>query len=200
MSDGPGGRYPVDRSKAPAEFSVSARDQEDLDRLIHRELRKASKTREDVDLPDAPATRGSSPRSRVESKSGQWERMAAKMILALLAETQSPEWRGCDSAQALRQQIRDLGRKASDVAFQQADSFRPFAAEPSTAVVVSSKGGAPAALVSLGASMVMIPLEADLGHVELGWVSDPLDPGQSVSGPIAHVVAARVPAGEPRAE
>jgi hypothetical protein len=48
--------------------------------------------------------------------------------------------------------------------------------------------------------MVMIPLEADLGHVELGWVSDPLDPGQSVSGPIAHVVAARVPAGEPRAE
>lgn len=190
---------PVDRSKLPSEFRISARDQEDLDRLTDRELRRAGKTREDVALPspqvveDQPAIEG-----RIEVNPGRWERIAAKMTLALLAENQAPEWRVSPSAHVLRERMRDLDRKATDVRIQQqADSFRAFAAEPSTAIVVSSHGGAPAALVSLlGAFMIVVPLEDDLRDLEVGWVSDPLDPGRSVSGPIAHLIGARLPANE----
>ncbi len=132
---------PVDRSKAPSEFSISARDHQDLDRLIDRELRKAGKTREGVDLPsprvveDQPAVQ-----CRLEVNPGRWERIAAKMTLALLAENQAPEWRVGSSASILRERMRDLDREVKDVRMQRADSFRAFAPEPSTAIVVSSMG------------------------------------------------------------
>lgn len=189
---------PVDRSKAPSEFSIRARDHEDLDRLIDRELRKAGKTREDVDLP-SPQVGEDQPRieGRIEVNPGQWERIATKMTLALLAENRASEWRVGPSARILRRRMRDLDRKAKDVRMQQVDSFRAFAAEPSTAIVVSSMGGGPAAFVSLlGAFTIMIRLAEDLRDIELGWVSDPLDPGASVSGPIAHVVGVRALADE----
>ena len=183
---------PVDRSKAPSEFSISARDHQDLDRLIDRELRKAGKTREDVDLPsprvveDQPAVK-----VQLEMNPSRWERIAAKMTLALLGENRAPEWRLGSSAGILRERMRD--REIKDVRMQRADSFRAFAAEPSTAIVVSSMRGVPAAFVSLlGVFAIMFPLTEDLRDVELGWVSDPLDPCASVSGPIARVAGARV--------
>lgn len=119
--------------------------------------------------------------------------MAAKITLGLLAEEQPEAWRRGRSAELLRERMRDLDRPARDVPLTSAAAVDTFAPAPCTTVVVTSRGGGPAAFVTLlGAFTMTLPLGEDLRDFEHVWVCDALDPTASASGSLALVVGQRL--------
>lgn len=185
---------PIREGKEAGEFHISAPDQETLGRMIDRVLRKVGKTRDEVELGEAQVT---TERPWINAKAeiypGSWERIAAKATLALLAGEMPESWRESESAERLRERMRDLTRKAADVALLSPEPFQGFAPKPCSAVVVTDTGGAPASHVSLlGQFRLAFPLGEDVRGVDRAWVSDPSQPTRSCAGPLARVVGERL--------
>lgn len=184
---------PVKRDPDTGNFQIRAKDQADLDRLLAREMRKieaagkkitSSESKEASEKPSIQVTHQIEP--------GMWERMAVKATLGLLAKTQPPSWRLSDSANMLRQQLRDGTEKA--VAMRRADMYHAFAPEPASTVNVITIAERPVAGVSLlGIFAIYLELALDMKGVDVTWVSDPLQPGASACGTFAQVIAERVP-------
>lgn len=175
------------------EIHITAPDQETMDRLIDRELRKLGKTREDVDLGESEVIED---RPEVFNRVGiyppRWERLAAKMTLALLAETMPSSWRTGESASRLRERMKDMKRDKDDVHMPLATAFQPFAPAPCTSVLVSSRFGGPAAIAApMGLFMIRLELGGDLPEGDRIWVSDPHDPKRSFAGGLGEVVGRR---------
>lgn len=61
-----------------------------------------------------------------------WERMGAKMGLAILADTMPADWRSSTSAELLRTRMRDMSRTTSEVRLLSTDASDAFAATPAT--------------------------------------------------------------------
>jgi hypothetical protein len=122
----------------------------------------------------------------------RWERMAAKLVLGLLADTQPPEWRRGASATLLRQRMRDLARPIDAVHLRDAKPFNAFAAGPATAVVIKTFSRGPAAFVSLlGAFSLCFTLAEETAGIDLAWVSDPVHPDRSALGRFDEIVGKR---------
>lgn len=185
---------PVKRDPATGEAQIKAKDQADLDRLVEREGKKAKAGGKTIDLgrPQAVSER---PAVNVSAEvyPGRWERIAAKACLGLLAETQPESWRTSPSADALRERLRDLDRRAADVQLRSANATEPFAPTPASAVVVKTLQDRVFAQVSLlGVFAVQFDLGEDLHGIDLAWVSDPIDPARSCRGLLHEVVGARL--------
>lgn len=185
---------PIRHDEERGEFHISAPDEETLDRMIDRVLNRAGKRRNEVELGE-PKVIADRPlvQAAAQIYPGQWERMAAKMTLALLADEMPQSWRSGESAERLRERMRDLDRKAADVALLSPEAFQGFAPAPCSVLVVTDRGGAPECHVSLlGQFKIALPLAEDLRGVDQAWVSDAHQPARSCAGPLAQVVAARL--------
>lgn len=184
---------PVKRDDTTGEVQILARNQEDYERLLAREIKKAETIGKTVTFGEARQV-SQQPRLTVSHHHypGRWERMAAKVALGLLAETQPPAWRLTASAEMLRERIHDLERHADAVEMRNLDSFDGFAPSPASAVVAITLAGRPAAMVSLlGAFALFFPLADDMSGLDLAWVSDPIEPDRSAIGPAMEVIAKR---------
>ncbi|MEJ7783724.1 MAG: HNH endonuclease [Solirubrobacteraceae bacterium] len=184
---------PVKRDDDAGEVHIIAKDEEDLKRLMKREITKAEAAGKAVSFGQAQPT---SRRPAVQVTNcivpGRWERMAAKLMLGLLADTQPEAWRLADSARDLRQRMRDAPRPANQVRLEPTEAFEPFAAKPCTAAVVVTLDGHAIGRVSLmGMWAITLALCDDLLGVDLAYVSDPLRPSKNVLGGIEHVVGTR---------
>lgn len=187
----------VVRDARQGTVSVTAPDQEALDKILERERRKV----------EAAGQRFSIGESRVvESRplitgSGRvyparWDRMAAKATLGLLARTQPAAWRRSVNAAYLRARMNDMTLKAKDVDVLTTEPVENVAPEPASMIVVHDFDGVTFVRVSL---MGVFGLAWDLPErapgLDLAWVSDPVDPARSALGTIHEVVAARAGAG-----
>jgi hypothetical protein len=184
---------PVTRNAATGEIQLLARNLPDYERLIAREAKKAKAAGLKLTLSPPQEV---SDRPRVEASHrlypGRWERMAAKLALGLLAETQPARWRSGASAGLLRERMHDLKRPADRVHIRNIDSFDAFAVAPASAVVVMTLAGRPAVVVSLmGAFALYFPLAADAIGLDIAWVSDPIEPERSAIGRFVEVIAER---------
>lgn len=183
----------VRRDAQTGEIEVVAPDQATLDTLIERERKKAEaegktwtpgQQRAASDRPHITVTAHVSP--------GQWERMAAKASLALLAEALPAAWRCSSSADLLRRTMRDMNRTVSQVQLFSSEAASTFAASPATAINVMTVAGRALLNASLlGVFTVRFALGDDLQGTDLAWVSDPLDPSRSFSGSLRQVVYER---------
>lgn len=184
---------PVKRDPATGEIQIRARNQEDYERLLAREIKKAEAAGKTFSLGDAQEVSEQPHVEVVHSMiPGRWERMAAKLALGLLAETQPPAWRLSASADMLRERIHNLERVVGEVKIRKADSFDGFAQSPASAVVILTLANRPAAMVSLlGDFALFFPLADDMRGLDLAWVSDPIAPDRSAIGPMMEVIAKR---------
>jgi antitoxin (DNA-binding transcriptional repressor) of toxin-antitoxin stability system len=184
---------PVKRDTATGKVQIRARNQEDYKRLLTREIKKAEALGKTFTIGEAQEV-SQQPHVEVPHQiyPGRWERMAAKVTLGLLAETQPPAWRQTASAEMLRERIHDLERPADAVEMRNLDTFNAFAPSPASAVVVLTLAGRPAAAVSLlGIFALYFPLEEDMSGLDLAWVSDPIEPERSTVGPMMEMIAKR---------
>lgn len=179
----------IRRDPETGEVHIRAPDQPTLDKLIDRERRRAEaegktwKRGRQTPVSDQPHVSGSA-----IVVPGRWERMAAKVSLALLAEAQPPVWRGSPSAALLRATMRNKNRPVSQIRLLSSKAVRSFAAPPATAITVITVGGRPILNVSLlGIFSVRFALADDLNGIDVVWVSDPLEPGRSFTGRLAQV-------------
>jgi hypothetical protein len=196
---GDGGRpialnSPVKRNKDTGEIQIHARSQDDLDRLLAREIRKAETagktfTRgEQRAFEEKPSVKGSH-----QIEPGVWERMAAKAVLGLLAKTQPSSWRASESANTLRAMLHNLDRPINEVDMRQAHIFHTVAPPPTSLVnIITIAGHAWAGVSLLGQFAFCFALADDLHGVDVAWVSDPLAPTCSALGTFAEVLGRRI--------
>lgn len=185
---------PVLRDAQTGEVQIHAKDEEDLQRLTAREVQKATAAGKSASFGEAE-WRSSQPTVTISHRvvPGRWERMAAKIMLGLLAETQPATWRLSKSADELRQRMHDEPRTATEVPLRSADAFHEWAPAPASAAAVICDGNERLACVSLmGVFAVKLDLADDLAGLDLAWVSDPLEPARSALGERSHVVAKRL--------
>jgi hypothetical protein len=184
---------PVKRNPDTGDIQIIARNQADLDRLLAREIKKAEAAGKKLTAGKAQEV---SHQPRVEASHqitpGAWERMAAKAVLGLLANTQPPAWRTSASADMLRQRLRNLDRPVNEVQMREAKIFHAFASAPASAVNIITIANRPCAGVSLlGTFAFYLELADDMRGVDITWVSDPMQPDRCAQGPLAEVLAKR---------
>jgi hypothetical protein len=183
----------VRRDPEAGEVHIVAPDQATLDKLVERERKKA----EAEGKTWTPGSQGAmSEQPQVTGTAmvwpGQWERMAAKAALALLAEARPATWRRSPSAELLRTRMRDMNRTASQVRLHSSEAVESFAASPATAINVLTVNGRSVLNASLlGIFTIRFVLTEDLKGADLAWVSDPLDPRRSFSGTLGEVIHKR---------
>lgn len=182
---------PISRSEG--EVRIIAADQAAMDAAKEREKRKVEKAGktwtpgEQSVCEDQPQIEGS-----FQIAPSQWERMAAKMALSFLADTQPASWRRSASAEMLRKRMREPNRPAKDVQLATSSATDSFAEKPASAIVVMPLSGQPAVTVSLmGTFSVVCRLESDSAGIDLALVSDPLDPGLNFVGTLGEVIYLR---------
>jgi hypothetical protein len=166
----------VKRDAASGEVQIIAKDEADLKRLTEKEIKRAEVAGKTGTFGQSE-WRSDQPQIQVTNQivPGRWERMAAKMMLGLLAESQPDAWRLSDSARDLRHRMREAPRPANQVRLEPTDAFEPFAASPATALVLITLDGHAVGRVSLmGVWAITLPLSDDLLGVDLAYVSDPL--------------------------
>jgi hypothetical protein len=184
---------PVHRDRQTGEVQIHAKDEEHLNKLVERERRRAEAAGKHFHVGE-PDRIEDQPEIRAKGKifPSVWERMAAKIALALLAETQSADWRTSGTAADLRAVIHGPNRPQRDVAMLPGAIFAAFAPSPCSALVIATRAGRAYADVSLiGAFAFSVPLGAELVGADVAWVSDPKEPSGDVRGTFAEVVAAR---------
>jgi hypothetical protein len=172
---------------------IIAPDEATLDALMEREKRKAEATGKTW-TPGVSQRREDRPYVEVSSEISPavWERMGAKMGLAILADTMPSDWRTSSSADLLRTRMRDMSRPASQASLLPTDASDPFAAAPATAITITSITRKSVLSVSLmGIFTVRFLLAADCANVDLTVVSDPINQAHSAKGTLAQVIYQR---------
>ena len=183
---------PVIRDPETGDLTIIAADKAKLDAQTNKQRAKAEAAGEPFTpgeaspFEDDPAIVGGG-----EVWPGRWQRMAAKVALALLAEQQPAAWRRSASAESLREEIR-VTRSVGEVRFEDASAFASFAAEPATAVVLHRTPRVLGVKVSLmGIHGIGFPLADDLDRTDWAWVSDPVDAQRSAQSSLGQVIYLR---------
>lgn len=191
---------PVIRDDITGEVHIHAKDTDDLARLTEKERRKAEAAGKTF-TPGHIEHVSHHPAVEVSNSisPGQWQRMAAKIVLALLADARPPSWRTSPTADLLRTQMRDMTLTVDDVQLlPPPDALALLAPEPCSAVVIHSSTPGHALVSLLGRVAIALPMAKTSAGLDLAWVSDPLLPAASASGSLMETLAHRI--GEDRPE
>lgn len=176
---------PVNYDPEAGMYAIRAKDEDDMKRLLDRYAQRAVAEAKAV-TPGQPEVRSYQPSVTVNVTviPQHWERMAAKVLLGLLAEQRPAEWRTSPQADELRSQLRAGDKAADQVRLGTPGAIQQLAAPPATAAFTQSVGDKTVAGVSLlGMFMLAFALPCDQHDAGLLWIADPLRPSWSVRGP-----------------
>lgn len=167
-------------------YQIRAKDEEDMKRLFDRIAKKAAAEGKTATPSSEPEVQSYQPSvaGKFQIMPQTWERMAAKVLLGLLAENSPADWRSSAQADTLRAAMRGPDKAADQVRLTDPGPMQQIAAPPASAAFTRSIGGSMMAGVSLlGIFMLSFVLPPPNPGPELLWISDPLHPSSSVMGP-----------------